>query len=134
MSGRWDLLFVYGSLMRGQRADGYLAHLAVAPATCHGWLHKVPAGYPALVADPSGPEILGEVARFDDPSLLTLLDLYENTREGIYQRVRVPITVRGRGLDAWAWVTTPAQVRRHGFHRLDARDWRHLSGSGGGRG
>ena len=127
MSGRWDLLFVYGSLMRGQSADHYLAHLAAAPATCKGRLYRVPAGYPALVADPAGREIQGEAVRFSEPGLLTLVDLYENTREGVYRRERLPIEVRGRTLEAWVYTTTARQAQRHGFHALDATDWRAVA-------
>ena len=127
MSARFDLLFVYGSLMRGQSADGYLAHLPSSEATCRGQLYRAPAGYPALILDPDGPLITGQVVRFSEPSLLMVLDLYENTSMGIYKRVRTPITVRGRVLDAWIYVTTAQQARRHRFHKMAATDWRTVA-------
>ena len=127
MSGRFDLLFVYGSLLRGQPQEGYLLHLPAAPATCPGRLVRLPAGYPALIPEPDAGPVLGEAVRFSDPGLLTLLDLYEDVAGGLYTRQRVPITVKGRTLDAWAWVTTADLARRRGWHPLKTRDWREVA-------
>lgn len=125
--GTVDLLFVYGSLLRGQPAEGYLSHLPVAEATCQGVLYRTRRAYPALVADPQGVRISGEVVRFSDAGFLPVLDLYEDTRSGLFTRLRIPIHVRGRDLQAWAYTVTHAQARQRGYRRLQATDWRTVA-------
>ena len=130
-------LFVYGSLMQGQPADGYLAGRRVRAATVRGRLYRVPAGYPALVLDPDGAAIEGELIMDPDPGLLMVLDLYEGVRDGLYQRV--PITAQLRaggagqqklfsdGIDAQAYVVTLRQARYRRYHPLDTTDWRTVA-------
>ena len=125
--GTVDLLFVYGSCLRGQAGEGYVAHLPFAPATCRGVLYRSPRATPGLVTDSTGAEIQGEALRFSDPSVLSLLDVFLQAGGGTLLRKRVPITVRGRDLEAWAYVLTHDVARRRGFRRLQATDWRSIA-------
>jgi gamma-glutamylcyclotransferase (GGCT)/AIG2-like uncharacterized protein YtfP len=130
-------LFVYGSLLRGQPADGYLAGRNIRRATVRGALYRVPAGYPALVLDPRGKAIAGELVLDADPGLLMVLDLYEGVPSGLYARVRVQAQMLDRtagqqalfseSIEAWAYVVTPHQARVRRYHRLEATDWRTVA-------
>ena len=130
-------LFVYGSLMRGQSADGYLASRRIRPATVRGKLFRAPAGYPALVLDPDGALIHGELVLDPDPGLLMVLDLYEGVRDGLYQRVPVSALVRAQSegqqalfappISAQAYVITRHQARVRQYHPLKTTDWRTVA-------
>lgn len=125
--GTVDLLFVYGSCLRGQSAAGYVAHLPFAPATCRGVLYRSPRATPALVADEQGADIQGEALRFSDPGILALLDVYLQAGSGTLVRQRIPITVRGKALEAWAYVLSHTRARQRGYRRLQATDWRSIA-------
>ena len=134
-------LFVYGTLMQGQPADGYLANRRIRAATTPGVLYRVPAGYPALVPDPSGAPIHGELILDTEPGLLTVLDLYESTGTGLFLRKPIRVTLLDtasgqRGLfsagsaslmDAQAYVVTEKQARFRRYHRLKTTDWRNIA-------
>lgn len=125
--GTVDLLFVYGTCLRGQGAEGYVAHLPCAPATCRGVLYRSPRATPGLVPDETGPDIHGEALRFSDPSILALLDVYLQAGGGVLTRQRVPITVHGKALTAWAYVTSHTRAHQRGYRRLQATDWRSIA-------
>jgi gamma-glutamylcyclotransferase (GGCT)/AIG2-like uncharacterized protein YtfP len=130
-------LFVYGSLLRGQPADGYLASRRIRAATVRGKLYRAPAGYPALVLDADGPLIHGELVLDADPGLLIVLDLFEGVRDGLYQRVPVSALVRARSegqqalfappIAAQAYVITNHQARVRRYHPLKTTDWRTVA-------
>ena len=130
-------LFVYGTLLQGQPSDGYLASRRIRAATVRGRLFRVPAGYPALVLDPDGAPIHGELVMDVDPGLLMVLDLFEGVRDGLYQRVPVSVALRSSAegqqalfaghIDAQAYVVTAHQARVRGYHPLDATDWRTVA-------
>ncbi len=134
-------LFVYGSLMRGQQADGYLADRRVVSATVRGRLYRVPAGYPALVADPNGPFIHGELVLDPTPGLLMVLDVYEGVGQGLYHRQKVSVirdsssqdsdlgqqALFSRTCRAWAYVVSARQAKARRYHPLEVRDWRKVS-------
>ena len=124
MSQDPDLLFVYGSLLRGQPQDGLVAAFDASAATTRGKLYLVPAGYPVLVPDGEGPEIVGELLTLDTPGVLRVLDLYEGVDRGLYGRRRIDVRCRGRNLRAWAYVMSEDQVRRRRYRFLEATDWR----------
>lgn len=121
------LLFVYGTLMRGQPSDGYLAGKRWFPATVHGHLYRVPAGYPALVLDPEGPQISGELYTGVDDALLRLLDVFEGVPQELYVRQKVDVTIRNRTGQAWAYVISAPEARMRGYIPLKTTDWRHLA-------
>ena len=127
MSDAPTYVFVYGTLLRGQSAEGYLSGLRRWPATTHGRLYRAPAGYPALVHDPSGGAVQGEVIRLDSAGRLAVLDLYEGVPEGLYVRRRIPVQSMDRPGEAWAWVIDAATARVRRYVPLRTGDWRTVA-------
>ncbi len=98
-------LFVYGTLMPGQRRWHLLAPLA-APgeperAEAAGRLYRTPYGWPAAVFDPAAPAAVpGLVVTLRDPArALPALDEVEGTGAGLFQR-RLITTTAGQ---CWAY-------------------------------
>jgi gamma-glutamylcyclotransferase (GGCT)/AIG2-like uncharacterized protein YtfP len=90
-----DLLFAYGTLMRGFPLHGLLAGRAayVGEGVVAGRLFDL-GRYPAAVPDP-GARVAGELYRVGDPALWTVLDSAEGRQ---YHREQV--AVLGSGGDA----------------------------------
>ena len=110
-----DLLFVYGTLMRG--FDHPMARLLSANATfigeasCRGRLYLV-KHYPGLVLsnDPDD-AVFGELYRLRQPNeLLREFDMYEACGEGFaepteYIRQMLPVTLNGGAVsEAWTYI------------------------------
>jgi gamma-glutamylcyclotransferase (GGCT)/AIG2-like uncharacterized protein YtfP len=110
-----DLLFVYGTLMRG--FDNPMAQLLsrsadfIGAARCRGRLYQV-AHYPALVlSDDSGDVVFGELFRLRQPAeLLREFDMYEACGEGFaepteYLRQMLAVTANdGAVSKAWTYL------------------------------
>ena len=110
-----DLLFVYGTLMRGYSHP--MARLLssnadfLGPASCRGRLYKV-KHYPGLVlSEDESERVFGELYRLravDD--LLRAFDMYEACGEGFpeptqYVRKMLPVTLaEGTARDAWTYI------------------------------
>lgn len=120
-------VFVYGTLLTGQPAEGYLSGLRRWPATTRGQLYRAPAGYPALVHAPDGRPVVGEVVRLEGPARLTVLDLYEGVPEGLYVRRRIPVESMGRPGEAWAWLIDAEVAHRRRYLPLRTGDWRTVT-------
>ena len=110
-----DLLFVYGTLMRGY--DHPMSRLLSANATfegdarCRGRLHLV-RHYPGLVlSDDAADVVHGELYRLREPdALLREFDMYEACGEGfaepteyVRQMIRVALE-DGTASEAWTYV------------------------------
>jgi gamma-glutamylcyclotransferase (GGCT)/AIG2-like uncharacterized protein YtfP len=114
MQARQDLLFVYGTLMRG--FDHPMAKLLsrsaefIGPARCQGRLYLV-KHYPGLVlSDEPGDVVFGELVRLHTPgaSLMTFDD-YEGCGPEVaspqYLRQMLPVTLDdGTVSEAWTYV------------------------------
>lgn len=110
-----DLLFVYGTLMRGY--DHPMARLLSShaewrgPATCRGRLHLI-KHYPGLLKSDDAADIVhGDLYRLSQPeALLRELDMYEACGEGFaepteYLRQTLPVTsADGAVHDAWTYI------------------------------
>jgi gamma-glutamylcyclotransferase (GGCT)/AIG2-like uncharacterized protein YtfP len=110
-----DLLFVYGTLMRG--FDHPMAQLLsrsadfLGPARCRGRLYLV-KHYPGLVlSGDAGDVVFGELFRLRRPAeLLREFDMYEACGEGFaepteYLRQRLAVTTDdGAPSEAWTYV------------------------------
>jgi gamma-glutamylcyclotransferase (GGCT)/AIG2-like uncharacterized protein YtfP len=110
-----DLLFVYGTLMRG--FDHPMARLLSAnadflgAATCRGRLYLV-KHYPGLVLSDDPTHIVhGELYRLRErDALLGELDMYEACGEGFpppteYVRRMLPVALEGGGIsEVWTYV------------------------------
>ena len=122
------LVFVYGSLRRGQRAHPRLRPAAVClgPASVRGHLHDC-GPYPA--ARPGrqpAAQVRGELYRLTRPGVLAALDRYEGCDPlapsvGEYRRERVMVCLAGRRLSAWVyWHNGPLR----GARRIRSGLWR----------
>ena len=110
-----DLLFVYGTLMRGY--DHPMSRLLSANATfegdarCRGRLHLV-RHYPGLVLSDAAADVVhGELYRLREPdALLREFDMYEACGEGFpepteYVRRVLPVSrADGGAADAWTYI------------------------------
>ena len=110
-----DLLFVYGTLMRGY--DHPMARLLSAhadwldAATCRGRLHLI-RHYPGLVLSEGAAAIVhGELYRLHRPAeLLREFDMYEACGDGFaapteYIRQTLPVTRADGGVsEAWTYI------------------------------
>ncbi|MGY3450220.1 gamma-glutamylcyclotransferase family protein [Bradyrhizobium sp. USDA 4353] len=110
-----DLLFVYGTLMRG--FDHPMARLLsanadfVAEAHCRGRLYRI-QHYPGLVlSDDTADVVHGELFRLHQPApMLREFDMYEACGEGFaqpteYVRQRLGVTLAdGSVREAWTYV------------------------------
>jgi gamma-glutamylcyclotransferase (GGCT)/AIG2-like uncharacterized protein YtfP len=110
-----DLIFVYGTLMRGfdnpmakllARSAGYLG-----AASCRGRLYRV-KHYPGLVLSEAADDVVfGELYRLHHPEqMLREFDMYEACGEGFaeptqYVRQMLPVTGEDRGAaEAWTYI------------------------------
>ncbi len=125
-----ERLFVYGTLMRGEDREGLVVHLQVQAATARGHLWKAAAGYPALVLNPEGPRIAGEVLEVPDPALFHILDLYEGISEDLYERTLIEVETSNGTCEAWAYVMNSLQLKRSKCTPIKRTDWRMLSRRG----
>jgi gamma-glutamylcyclotransferase (GGCT)/AIG2-like uncharacterized protein YtfP len=122
------LVFVYGSLRRGDSAHARLRAGAVrlGPATIRGRLYDL-GPYPA--ARPSRrpcERVHGERYRLTRPAALAALDMYEGCdpaggAANEYRREAVPVECAGRRCDAWVYWYARSQ---RGARRLPAGVWR----------
>jgi gamma-glutamylcyclotransferase (GGCT)/AIG2-like uncharacterized protein YtfP len=130
MQARQDLLFVYGTLMRG--FDHPMAKLLslsaefVGPARCQGRLYLV-KHYPGLVlSDGPADVVFGELVRLHTPETsLVTFDDYEGCGPDVaspqYLRQLLPVTLDdGRVSEAWTYVYNRpvAKLKRIGSGRF----------------
>lgn len=112
------LVFVYGTLMNGERN-----HALIATSTCVGEGRTVPAfeladmgTFPALVAG-GRLAVSGEVWEVDASTLARIDELEEVPT--LYQRKRIPLE-DGRVVDAYLM---PSEATRNS-RRIECGDWR----------
>lgn len=124
-------LFVYGSLLLGQRGDGYLGGLERWPARVQGALYRLPAGYPALVVHrsvvPGATWVQGELVRLDRPGRLKVLDIYEGVERGLFRRQLFQVQSGQRSVHAWVYTMSATAIQGQRALRLKGGDWRRVS-------
>lgn len=110
-----DLVFVYGTLMRGfdHPMSKLLSNGAdfLGEASCRGRLYRV-AHYPGLLhSDDPGDVVFGELFRLRQPDeLMAALDDYESVGPGynpptLYLRERIAVTLAdGSTSEAWTYI------------------------------
>lgn len=134
MKEETEALFVYGTLLSALPNHALVAPFvtAVEAATSEGRLYALPAGYPALVPDPSG-RVRGELFWLrESDECLRRLDAYEDfdardPERSLYIRERW--VVRGDGgsrRGAWCYVWNPRRVAalRRDAVEVPNGDWR----------
>ncbi len=104
-------LFVYGTLMQGQRLHHRLGNPGeirfVAPAKIHGELYRLPARrYPAAIQSPRRDRFVhGELYRMRKPDrTLPALDRVEGCDEGLFERRLVDVWANGTKRRAWTYL------------------------------
>jgi gamma-glutamylcyclotransferase (GGCT)/AIG2-like uncharacterized protein YtfP len=115
MSAALDLVFVYGTLMRG--FDHPMSKLLsegaefLGPASCRGRLYMI-RHYPGLLhSDDAADIVFGELFRLRNVNeLMAALDDYESVGPGyapptLYLREKLPVTL-GDGSEVEAWTYT----------------------------
>ncbi len=124
-------LFVYGSLLLGQRSDGYLGGLERWPARVQGALYRLPAGYPALVVHrsviPGASWVQGELVALEHARRLTVLDLYEGVGRGLFRRELHQVQSGQRSVHAWVYTMSAGAVQAARGTVLRGGDWRRVS-------
>lgn len=118
---------MYGTLCTGEDNAGFLAGLPVQEARVRGQLFRLPAGYPALVADSAGSWVRGELVTLDGDVRLGVLDHLEGVGRDLFQRVPVPVALGDRTVVAWAYVMDRTQVQERTGVWIEHGDWRRLS-------
>ena len=102
LQGKQHAIFVYGTLMRGQRAS----HMLDEAVFCGQFILRNHAmynlgRYPGIRPFPGG-QVMGEVYFISD-HMLPQMDEYEE--EGsLYHRKKVQVEQDGTALDAWAYI------------------------------
>jgi len=104
-------LFVYGTLCSNGTQHGLVQHLSVVEAKTQGSLYHLPAGYPALKLGGEG-WVYGELLSTPDASLLRVLDFYEGTHQGVYQRVATEVLVGLVRHEAWTYAMKHPERRK----------------------
>jgi len=128
-SSHLSLLFVYGTLRRGEGRHDLLEELRAAwvgRGTVGGELFDLGPFPGAVKSDPLSPrQIIGEVYRLaDPPRALQALDEYECLASGepnLYRReITTVVLSGGERLEAWIyWLDQPPPVRR----RIESGDY-----------
>jgi gamma-glutamylcyclotransferase (GGCT)/AIG2-like uncharacterized protein YtfP len=136
-----DLVFVYGTLRRGERMDltkqkCNFEVTFISPDKINGRMYSL-GGFPGVKDvfarfDPKGPLVIGEVYKIRGMSIVALLDAYEGynatePEEGHYDRCQV-YTERGRLV--WVYTYNPIVFPEQ---LIESGDWcknRQTLGSG----
>lgn len=120
-------VFVYGTVLAGERNHHHVASYlkAVQPGAVRGRLYDTGQGYPSLVLDPTGYEVLGEWYTITGAGLKKFDELEEYFGPGnannLYERVQVQDV--GNGREGWVYVWTSHQ----GCPEIPSGSWRqHL--------
>ncbi|RMG16605.1 MAG: gamma-glutamylcyclotransferase [Deltaproteobacteria bacterium] len=130
-----DKLFVYGTLMSGNRARTAFSALFRGPgqrAWLLGRLYHLPEGYPTLVLDTGGTRVAGELLHLNEvDGALSRLDAYEghdpeDRLASLYVRVVTTVNHEDGESKAWVYVCPPhllTEVETRGALVEDG-DWR----------
>ncbi len=130
-----DTLFVYGTLLSGNRARTAYGHLFAGTARrawTNGRLFHLPEGYPMLLLEPAEVPVQGEVVVLADPrAALPALDDYEGydpatPEASLYVRQVVEVFTDDGAVEAWVYAC-PAFLRDDVVARgllVEDGDWR----------
>lgn len=134
-----DMIFVYGTLRRGERADinkNALIHDVsfIGLDQINGHLYHL-GGYPGVTIldlegfSPSAPTVTGEVYYIGDQSVVSILDHYEgynheNPDTGLYNRHLVP-TKADRAVWVYTYNFSKSQSRVIDDQLIETGDWKN---------
>ena len=125
------IVFVYGTLLRGEANHGLLdgAERLEAEARVRGTLYDTGEGYPALILEEGGGAglVAGEIYAVDELTLAALDALEDYFGPGdprnLYERVETTVLVPGGERRALVYVF-PAARAAAGLRRIAGGDWR----------
>ena len=121
------ILFVYGTLLKGEERSHYLGDCKlVRTVEIPGSLYDTGMGYPvAVFGEGPSERISGELYLMPDPGgKLRELDLVEQVESGFYERV----FLRGGGKDFLSYGAGPYfRNRTIDEHRIEKGNWRRFS-------
>jgi len=133
-------VFVYGTLKPGEVKHSLCASQveAARPAIAHGQLYHLPLGYPAMTLDEAG-TVHGFVLSFSDPTILSILDDYEQHAPEYFQIHAPDLSLEAyqyRRLQiqtfdpdhtprdlAWCYVMTYQQIQSLRGHLVSNGNW-----------
>ncbi len=113
-------LFVYGTLLAGERTAGLLRGRLRQKARVRGQIFRLPAGYPAMKLG-GNDFVHGELVQDCDERILDLLDQYEGVNDGLYKRVEVTALCGLERVEAWAWIMDDPYLR--GGRLIESGRW-----------
>ena len=120
-------VFVYGTLLTGERNARWAMNARRHPAWTHGTIYDTGWGYPAFVKD-GETKIVGELLTVDDEGFKSMDRLEGYPR--LYRREEIDVyTSRGR---ARAWVYIMNRLPE-GAKVIAGGDWREYRRKGGSR-
>lgn len=105
-------LFLYGTLRKGESAEGEIAADVVrrAPARARGRLLDLNAPYPGAVFGPDEGLLVGEIVWIRPSAFqatLDRVDTYENV-PFLFRRIAIEVETEGQKVEAWAYTYTHA--------------------------
>lgn len=132
LSDETNLLFVYGSLMRGMERNAFISSpdkaRFVAAGSVRGMLYDLGA-FPGMKDDHEGGLVLGELYELVDPTTffatLDLIEGYwpEQLARSLYVRKRIAVQTTNGERTAWAYVLNQALT---GAKPIPSGDYRQL--------
>ncbi len=103
-----ELLFVYGSLKRGEPGHAILlkakAKFIGEAETTDKFIVRELNGYPIAIPSSEGDKVKGELYEVED---LALIDDYEDAPY-LYERVKVEVVCEGKRYKAWMYMAKRA--------------------------
>lgn len=105
-------LFLYGTLRKGESAEGEIAADVVRrqPARARGRLLELNAPYPGAVFGPDEGWLDGEIVWIRPATFqatLDRVDTYENV-PFLFRRIAIEVETEGKTVEAWAYTYTHA--------------------------
>jgi gamma-glutamylcyclotransferase (GGCT)/AIG2-like uncharacterized protein YtfP len=125
-----NLIFVYGSLMRGMERASFINNpdkaRFVSPGTARGTLYDA-GSFPGMIESANGSMVAGELYElFDAETFLETLDLIEGywpdqPERSLYERKIIPVSTHEGMKMAWAYIFNQPVT---GFQKIACGDFR----------
>lgn len=115
-----QLVFVYGTLLKGERNAHWAGNAPRKSASVSGLLYDTGFGFPAIKTQKGTAKVLGEVIYTDDEGLAHM-DILEGYPR-LYDRKRVIATLdEGGEVEAWVY---EMPIEDGGFRLIEGGNWR----------
>jgi gamma-glutamylcyclotransferase (GGCT)/AIG2-like uncharacterized protein YtfP len=119
------LVFVYGTLRKGEKYAYYLHHADCIEPNCSvkGQLYDTGWGYPALLEEMGKIPVKGELYKVTSEQLKELdklEDYKENGANNLYERVVAKVSTESGEQEAIVYIM---KVKREHFNKIEINDW-----------